>query len=719
MSSASQVSRYRPAILAVTGLAAACGVYCVYALYASTTRPHGKGLHRSNAVHRPRRDQGSQVRVAPPEDVLSNVSGVEVAETEEEPTSEPTQGIKGLLYYIAEEDAKRRAYEHRGISCEECGEIPILGIRWHCLNCPDFDLCATCEATTAHQKTHVLAKIKIPLPVLSQPCEQYPLWYPGDPRMIHYPLDASMKKRLSEEHGFEEPSIDAFYDQFTCIANVPWKDDSADGQVAIAAIDRRAFDKALMPERWAQRYLPSILYDRMFAFYDTDGNGLIGLQEFLSGLSYLRGPKRYESMRRAMEGFDIDGDGFVSRADFLRLFRAKYAMQQRLISDMVDGVELEQTMAAMDTLRSSQPISSVFHEEEVPHGVLRSPRGKQRDVFGDMQPSPETKTILDDHDPWPTEEGRDVANAEPHYRERNLARFEEALYGSRGRRHSSPPTQRRSSDLHECAAEEGAPAFRDGQPGTTEMHAESSEPDIDRDALRQVVENSLNEMLNPLFQIKEDMHRAAVESRAERQQWRAAIDETLKEKAAFEEHLHSAAMVDPLLATALESYAAVELKAKAEQSAAPPLRAQLVPTDAASLAKRETDIAEKPLEELLQVAGYGTVMADEAWPEASSAEGEAGITNDVSALQDHNLGPTQMSSDTEQQEMSGVPQLAATPPSRRRLEQLAAFDEYDREVGDRGGPGRLSFDEVEGMVLADESKELRGLVISWLEWAAF
>jgi hypothetical protein len=32
------------------------------------------------------------------------------------PDSEPSQGLKGLLYHIAENDAKRKAYEHRGES---------------------------------------------------------------------------------------------------------------------------------------------------------------------------------------------------------------------------------------------------------------------------------------------------------------------------------------------------------------------------------------------------------------------------------------------------------------------------------------------------------------------------------------------------------------------------------------------------------------------------
>lgn len=107
----------------------------------------------------------------------SDSDGSDFAETEfNAAPEEPTEGLKGLLYYIAQDDARRKAYEHRGIRCEECGECPIRNTRFHCLNCPDFDLCTVCEGQSLHPKTHIFAKIKIPLPVLSQPIKQYPIW---------------------------------------------------------------------------------------------------------------------------------------------------------------------------------------------------------------------------------------------------------------------------------------------------------------------------------------------------------------------------------------------------------------------------------------------------------------------------------------------------------------------------------------------------------------
>ena len=52
-SSSSQISRYRPAVLALTGAAAACGIYALYT--AVSNQPANGGLRRSNAVHNRRR----------------------------------------------------------------------------------------------------------------------------------------------------------------------------------------------------------------------------------------------------------------------------------------------------------------------------------------------------------------------------------------------------------------------------------------------------------------------------------------------------------------------------------------------------------------------------------------------------------------------------------------------------------------------------------------
>eukprot|EP00697_Spironema_sp_BW2_P000583 gnl/Spiro4/10797_TR5749_c0_g1_i1.p1 gnl/Spiro4/10797_TR5749_c0_g1~~gnl/Spiro4/10797_TR5749_c0_g1_i1.p1 ORF type:complete len:366 (-),score=65.51 gnl/Spiro4/10797_TR5749_c0_g1_i1:91-1152(-) len=44
--------------------------------------------------------------------------------------------------------------------CDSCGTYPILGIRYKCANCADFDLCSACYKPGAHTDTHVFLKLR-------------------------------------------------------------------------------------------------------------------------------------------------------------------------------------------------------------------------------------------------------------------------------------------------------------------------------------------------------------------------------------------------------------------------------------------------------------------------------------------------------------------------------------------------------------------------------
>jgi len=49
-------------------------------------------------------------------------------------------------------------YIHKNYECNICKAFPIKGIRYHCLECNDFDICEKCEARINHK--HPLFKIK-------------------------------------------------------------------------------------------------------------------------------------------------------------------------------------------------------------------------------------------------------------------------------------------------------------------------------------------------------------------------------------------------------------------------------------------------------------------------------------------------------------------------------------------------------------------------------
>jgi len=49
---------------------------------------------------------------------------------------------------------------HHGYVCDGCGEDPIVGIRYKCAICDDFDFCEDCEENKVHG--HVFLKIRSP-----------------------------------------------------------------------------------------------------------------------------------------------------------------------------------------------------------------------------------------------------------------------------------------------------------------------------------------------------------------------------------------------------------------------------------------------------------------------------------------------------------------------------------------------------------------------------
>ena len=49
---------------------------------------------------------------------------------------------------------------HDGIKCDGCGQCPLIGARYKCTVCADFDLCQSCEGRSMHPAEHALIKSK-------------------------------------------------------------------------------------------------------------------------------------------------------------------------------------------------------------------------------------------------------------------------------------------------------------------------------------------------------------------------------------------------------------------------------------------------------------------------------------------------------------------------------------------------------------------------------
>ena len=59
-----------------------------------------------------------------------------------------------------EKDVKKAI--HSGVMCDQCKKCPIIGVRFKCAICPDFDFCEECEKKFAAQHNHAFYKIYEP-----------------------------------------------------------------------------------------------------------------------------------------------------------------------------------------------------------------------------------------------------------------------------------------------------------------------------------------------------------------------------------------------------------------------------------------------------------------------------------------------------------------------------------------------------------------------------
>jgi Ca2+-binding EF-hand superfamily protein len=404
----STLTRSRATVLALTTITAVFSSYYIYrTIFAEPIIEilPGHELHRSNAVHRRRRRNGEPTageqssvlvdeeaennedgRLTPLADGATVIgdAGFEGEQEWERPDESTRNGhnIVQLLFRVSEDATRRNAYTHRGCACNSCGAVPIRGIRYRCSNCADYDLCEGCESQGLHIKTHIFYKIRVPGPSFG-PKNIQPVWYAGDPDSVMRVLPKEITTKLSRETGFERSELDAYWEQWTFMASTDWRDDPDDINLAM---DRKTFERCLVPSGGYRHTSPSLIFDRMFAFYDTNKDDLIGFPEFLHGIGYR---KKKDKWARIFEGYDIDGDGYVERKDFLRMFRSYYVLYRQMHRDMLEGME-EQHMSCTDAHRlvtSRQPLSSAFGQDgRYPRAPdPRTGEGKTVLANGDME----------------------------------------------------------------------------------------------------------------------------------------------------------------------------------------------------------------------------------------------------------------------------------------------------------------------------------------------
>lgn len=584
----------------------------------------------------------------------NSVPATEVGVHHRQPDTEG-QNLKQLLYYIAEEQSKQEGYVHRGVSCNLCDTKPLRGTRWRCANCADFDLCNDCHSVGTHSKTHIFYEIKVPGPFV-QPLQSMPVAYPGNPDIMPRSLPQDVCKRLVNETTYEKAEVEGLYDQFTCIASYRWP---TDPNKIGAAIDRRSFESALFSVTSLNPPKPNLIYDRIFSLYDSNADGLIGFEEFVRGLACLhnRSKDHNQRLRKVFDGYDVDGDGYVSRRDFLRIFRAFYAIQKELVRDLLLVQQEELTVeGAMKTINSSMPLSSAFTGIQIPSRSQDAPEGKIPDRFGDMRTAKNpvldsaddtidrtriiTNSVHFAHEGQPTEDVREAAIRDRWQRRRFYTDEEEGAHLVNGAPEHIEGSNRTVPDLEDDdgvvnylpspalhhTPEKSQPTsprsrssskvrFQDDVDFETRSNGSTSsrplneryggyempqaEKDCGREILYQVIEEGMNELLDPFFKWTEDLAMQVDATKLERRKWKAEIA-AFKELFQAQDELTPVAAQDPLLATA----EAVLRKPQNSSFLDDMLQLGANHGSEAAISQIEQRINLEPLEELLRTNGH-------------------------------------------------------------------------------------------------------------------
>lgn len=257
-----------------------------------------------------------------------------------------TRNLLELLHSVATEQCRAEGYIHRGITCNMCHTSPIRGVRYKCANCVDFDICEVCESSEAHNKLHVFIKIRTPIPPLANPrTSLLTAFYPGKHTEKIHPVTWDEVRDLQRRTHFDLVEIQALFEQFKSLSTA----DTIQG-----GIDKHVFEQCLGPLGVDK----NMITDRIFSFYDQDQDGWITFPELVCGLSVLCKGTLDEKITYSFQGYDLDNDGFISRGELRKMFKAYFYLSMELVRDVVRALE-EEMMDQFDD-EANKPVSASF-----------------------------------------------------------------------------------------------------------------------------------------------------------------------------------------------------------------------------------------------------------------------------------------------------------------------------------------------------------------------
>ena len=252
------------------------------------------------------------------------------------PPKEEEQILLNLLYSIAEDQARREGVVHRGIICNACQRSPVIGVRYKCANCLDYDICEACEPKDNHDPAHVFVKIRVPLPPLSSPRSVLfsPLYVGrrkrgpaalagGGNGNAYQPLSWTRLKDLVKETQFDHYELESLHEQFFRLCSdvsFGGNDSTSPSASPVAGISRENFNDCLGTLAIGN----NLVVRRLFRFYDQNDDEVIDFSEMTKGLSVLIKGSLQDKLPHVFRGYDLDDRGSLSKENLRQMFKAYF-----------------------------------------------------------------------------------------------------------------------------------------------------------------------------------------------------------------------------------------------------------------------------------------------------------------------------------------------------------------------------------------------------------
>jgi len=128
-------------------------------------------------------------------------------------------------------------------------------------------------------------------------------------------IDSEVVKQLQEQTNFDKVEVSKLYETFMSI--------SKGGK---EPLDKEQFRNGLGKlEKCGLKNLDdSPFVERLFTLLDTNGDGTVDLQEFVTGLSMLCKGSVEEKLALSFKAYDLDGNGFISKDELALMFKSAW-----------------------------------------------------------------------------------------------------------------------------------------------------------------------------------------------------------------------------------------------------------------------------------------------------------------------------------------------------------------------------------------------------------